>query len=237
MVTVLTHDLQPAPQPRSRAMSRCSTPSRCSLLDMPNLAATCAGSRRRRAAGLGRSHAPAEGHVRLRRLQEPPDAPVESLRSDLAFPHRQHPPAQSPQTAPVPGVALDVPIQLRFPVSAIGPRPPVASSTSVLMPEAAVHEDDRPVSGQHEIRRSGKVSPVEPEPVAQSVDQPPYGDLGRGVGRSYLRHHGAAFRGREPFRQICSASSSPPIAASFRRIASSSCGARGVRLSPTAGQR
>ena len=174
------------------------------------------GSRRRRVAGPGRSHTPADGHVRLRRFQEPPDAPVESLRSDLAFPHRQHPPARSTQPAPVPGVALDVPLQLGFPVRVIGPRPPVASSTSMLMPEAAVHEDDRPVPGQHEIRRSGKISPVEPEPVAKSVDQPPYGDLGRGVGRFHLRHHGAAFRGREPFGQSCSVSSSPPIAASSR---------------------
>lgn len=192
MVTVLTHDLQPAPQPRSRAMSRCSTPSRCSLLDMPNLAATCAGSRRRRAAGLGRSHAPAEGHVRLRRLQEPPDAPVESLRSDLAFPHRQHPPAQSPQFSAVSGVAPDVPLQLRHPIAAVRLRPSVPSPASMLVPETSMNENHRFVLGQHKIRGSRKVAPMEPKPVAKSMDESPDLDLRRGVGRLYLRHHGAA---------------------------------------------
>ena len=62
----------------------------------------------------------------------------------------------------------------------------------MLVPETSMNENHRSVPGQHKIRGSRKVAPVEPKPVAKSMDESPNLDLRRGVGRLYLRHHGAA---------------------------------------------
>lgn len=51
----------------------------------------------------------------------------------------------------------------------------------VLMPEAAMHEDDLLQPGEHKIRSSGKIGAVEAEPVAHRVRKPPNGELGLGV--------------------------------------------------------
>ena len=61
----------------------------------------------------------------------------------------------------------------------------------MLVPETSVNENHRSVPGQHKIRGSRKVAPMEPKPVAKSMDESPDLDLRHGVGRLYLRHHGA----------------------------------------------
>ena len=42
------------------------------------------------------------------------------------------------------------------------------------MPEAPVNKDDLVPRGEHKIRFSGEVFPVQPEPVAELVNKPPY---------------------------------------------------------------
>lgn len=49
------------------------------------------------------------------------------------------------------------------------------------MPEAAVHEDDPPLSRKDEVGRAGQVEAMQAEELAQAVDQTADGELGAGV--------------------------------------------------------
>jgi len=51
----------------------------------------------------------------------------------------------------------------------------------MLVPEAAVNEDHGLPAGKHDVRGAGKVATVEPEAVAQSMEQPADTKLGLGV--------------------------------------------------------
>lgn len=58
----------------------------------------------------------------------------------------------------------------------------------MAMPEAAVHEHHLAQSHENEVRATGEVSAMEPEPVSQLMDQAPDGQLWLRVLPADARH-------------------------------------------------
>ena len=59
-------------------------------------------------------------------------------------------------------------------------------ATSVLMPKAAMHKDNFTVWPKNEIGPSGKIIPVQPITIAETMHEPPY---------KHLRLHARAANG------------------------------------------
>src|SRR6476659_6764704 len=68
------------------------------------------------------------------------------------------------------------------------------------VPEAAVDEDRRPVSRQHEVGSTGQSLSMEPEPVAAGMQVPANAELGFGVDPANATHHPAAGRSVDDVR-------------------------------------
>lgn len=84
----------------------------------------------------------------------------------LALPHGEHAPAEGAQACTGPDVSLGVAIEFRKPEAPVARRSVGEPATRVAMPKAAMHEDDRPVSGEQNIRAAGKL------PRMQAVTEP-----------------------------------------------------------------
>jgi hypothetical protein len=108
-------------------------------------------------------------------IKEPnqPFAEAVSL-GDIALPQRQDFPSVTPQLRDVLSVSLDIAQQLRFPVADSRFWHPAISTSLVLMPEAALHENDLSPRWEHEIRNARQVAPMQgvavPEPMEQASD-------------------------------------------------------------------
>lgn len=71
------------------------------------------------------------------------------------------------------------------------------------MPETAVDEHDRPVPGQNDVGRSGQVTPVQPEPVPEAVEQSADPHLRRRVPAADRSHVATALRSDGPGQGRC----------------------------------
>lgn len=72
----------------------------------------------------------------------------------------------------------------------------------MAVPEASVDEHGEPVSGEHQVGRTGKIASAQPKAQALRVGQPSNGELGRRVSTTNSRHEGAAALGAPPIHLI-----------------------------------
>jgi hypothetical protein len=66
------------------------------------------------------------------------------------------------------------------------------------MPKAAMHEYDLPKAGKRQIRGSGKIAPVEPEPVAEGMHQAADSHFGHGILTANAGHKGGTLLPCQP---------------------------------------
>ncbi len=101
----------------------------------------------------------------------------------FAIPNDEAAPAAPPKLLQVSPVALLVSSQLWQPVLEARFRQPRirALRIAVLMPEAAMDEDDFPPGGEHEIRSARKCGRMQPVPVPHRMNEPAHLHFGRGV--------------------------------------------------------
>jgi hypothetical protein len=98
----------------------------------------------------------------------------------LALPQDQTPPAIFLQCRKVLKVAGAVPFQFRNPISSIGFWK-VGKLAVVLMPEAAMHEDELLPAREYQIGLSRQVIPMEPVAVPHTMNKPTNEHLRRSV--------------------------------------------------------
>lgn len=101
--------------------------------------------------------------------------------SRLTFPDHEATPSCGFEGLKVGDVTFLVSSELRAPVFAAARRNAPFAARIVLMPKAAVNEDDLLVSGEDDVRRSWQVAAMQPEPEPQVVNKPTDGDLRRHV--------------------------------------------------------
>lgn len=90
--------------------------------------------------------------------------------ANIAFPQRNHAPAQCLKGLGRGGIALDIARQLRNPVVAARPRHIRELAAGVLMPKASMDLDDCAIARQDDVRLTGQVAPMQPEPVAHGME-------------------------------------------------------------------
>lgn len=121
-------------------------------------------------------------------------------RRDLTFPDGELAPrrcAQGEAGSPVPGhVCFD----LRSPEGSTGLRP-LRSCAAVMMPEAPMHHHDSAITGEHDVRRTRQVFPVEPEAQSFPMKRAAHKKLRLRVLRPDSSHHAAANSGNPSSRQ------------------------------------
>lgn len=117
----------------------------------------------------------------------------------LAFPDDKIAPSPLFQGRLCGGVPLLVPQQLRFPILQPRAGHPAFSASGVLMPKTAMNEYDFAPRGEHNVRLSGEISPVEPEPVAKAVDHATNCKLWSRIPAANAAHNGAAAFWRKLF--------------------------------------
>jgi len=64
---------------------------------------------------------------------------------------------------------------------------------SMPMPETAMHVDDFSQPRQNDIRRAGKITPMQAEAKAETVNQPPDNQFGLGVAGFDRGHDAGTF--------------------------------------------
>ena len=89
----------------------------------------------------------------------------------MALPHRDHRPAEPTKGRGSPPISFDVAIKLVLPEAEARRRRRRETTALMTVPEAAVHEDHRGESGQHEIRPTRQIATMQAEPVPESVDE------------------------------------------------------------------
>ena len=95
----------------------------------------------------------------------------------FAFPQCQYAPSKLAEFRRLFPMTLHVAGYLRLPVLGVPDRLPVAALTVMAVPEAAVDEDDLLATREHDVRRSGEVSPVELVAVSHGVQQAPHAEF------------------------------------------------------------
>jgi hypothetical protein len=91
------------------------------------------------------------------------------LVSKLAFPDNQDMPSQLAERPLALPVTADVGRKLADPEFRSCLRHIRVSASRVPVPETAVNKDYCPKPGKYDVRFAGKVVPVQPEPITQSV--------------------------------------------------------------------
>jgi len=129
------------------------------------------------------------------------DAPAEPFGTDLshrpesALPHNQHTPSGIHElrlhAAVTPAIAAD----FLFPEFSMCSWPP-EQVTPVSMPEAAIDQDDSPVSWKYKIRLARQSGDVPPVPETGCMQPAAHKAFGSGTGTADARHHPAADCGR-----------------------------------------
>jgi hypothetical protein len=69
------------------------------------------------------------------------------------------------------GVATYISVKLRLPKIETGLGHIRVLAVRVPMPEAAMNHDNRSIPRQDNVRDSGKIASMQPEPIAQAVQQ------------------------------------------------------------------
>lgn len=100
---------------------------------------------------------------------------------ELTFPDGEHRPTEPAQLSRDPAIARDVRGELLLPEPHSGGRRRRVSTSRMAVPEAAMDEDDRVEPGQDQIRGPWQVPDVQPEAVAEPVDDRTDHPLGTGV--------------------------------------------------------
>lgn len=95
----------------------------------------------------------------------------------FAFPYNERLPALRFEGFDILSVPRFVPLQLRPPITLIGFRN-MGGLAIMRVPEAAVNENHLPARSEHQVRLSGKVFPMKPEPVSQPVRETPHLQFG-----------------------------------------------------------
>lgn len=90
-----------------------------------------------------------------------------------ALPELDYPPARRKQCLLVPGIASDVLVKFALPEFLAGSGSRGIATSGVPVPEAAMHEDADPVTGEHQIRPSRKVFLVKTISEAVPMQQTP----------------------------------------------------------------
>lgn len=104
--------------------------------------------------------------------------------AELTLPHNQHTPPHPPKRANRPPITVGVCRPFFLPVGGVVDRRDAGVAARVQVPEAAMHVDDLAQPRKHQVRRAGQITPVKPEAVAETVNEPADDQFGR---RSRLR--------------------------------------------------
>lgn len=107
---------------------------------------------------------------------------------ELALPNGQNREAHSAKVAPRLAVSLPISSSLGKPILGVRLRAPAAGAAAVRVPETAMHENDRVVFRENQVRAAGKVTAMQAKPVAQAMGRTPYDPLGLRVARPNGRH-------------------------------------------------
>jgi len=131
-------------------------------------------SRSRRASRLPVSASLARSRTTNRLLQEALKPPPQRYAIPKpAFPHDENVPTQDSQPLLVQPVAPYVTFELRLPVVLIAQRLRPPASAPVPVPEAPMHQDHLPVTGQNYVGTSRQIVAMETEPIPHLVEHPP----------------------------------------------------------------
>lgn len=134
-------------------------------------------------------HSVSASRLRFNPPEEPLDVTLQSRRlPKSALPDDEDPPAISAQLADRDFVASDVVGELGHPERDVALGRVRVSTTTVSMPEAAVHEHNDSVAFQDDVRAPGQAPIVKPESIAQSVQDRADRDLGCRVAGSDPGH-------------------------------------------------
>lgn len=114
---------------------------------------------------------------------------------DLAFPYNKGLPTKRLQVAQYASIAIYVFRQLRRPEVISRLRYFPLRTSSVVMPKAAVHEDDLAAGGKDKIGRTWQTLFVKPVTITQRMNETTNRHFNVGVFRSHPSHEAAAFGG------------------------------------------
>ena len=128
---------------------------------------------------LGRTSGPSHLHEGLPKiLFQPPGQPLRHVGNlvgppppgDGALPHHRHSPALRQQLLHRLPIPPPVAFQLAPPEFCVGAGQPELGAATVGVPEAAVHKDDCPVAGQHNVGTASQAAVVLAETEAVAVE-------------------------------------------------------------------
>lgn len=111
--------------------------------------------------------------------------PFPYSRLQLAFPYCDAMPSHRGKLALVFYVTITVAFNLRFPEFSVALWNHIISASFVSMPEAAVHEDARPVFAKHDVRMTRETWMVQPIAKPSAEQEFPYHDFWFGVLTTY----------------------------------------------------
>ena len=112
--------------------------------------------------------------------------------ADLALPDRDVLPAHFRQSPSDLGISPDIAIEFRRPELFPGFGNPRSRAATMRMPETTIDEDDLPARGEDQIGLARQRRGMQAVAVAQSVDEPADGHLGRCSRRANASHYLAA---------------------------------------------
>ena len=120
----------------------------------------------------------------------------------LTFPHHEDIPPQLPERGLGLSVSLPIPLELWQPVVGSALRLPCQAAANVLMPEAAMNEDDLSQPGKDQIGSARQITAVQAEPVSQAMSRPPDRELRLRVRLCDAPHLGATLFWRNPVGHV-----------------------------------
>lgn len=133
---------------------------------------------------------------RLAARQPPHQSDLQRRKIDcLALPDNFNEPSQLVERGRLTAIPFGVCGQLRPPEGNVGRGLCGETAAGMLMPEAAMHEDDRPVLRQHDVWPARQHRVMEAVPVPHAMEQPPNRQLRPRVLPTDPRHHPASHLG------------------------------------------
>ena len=70
-------------------------------------------------------------------------------------------------------MSFPVSVAFRLPIGRVRFWTAASDSAAVCMPKTAMHENDGPILGKHQIRTSGQIASMQAKPVAHPVNEMP----------------------------------------------------------------
>ena len=114
--------------------------------------------------------------------------------TEFTLPDHDHAPAELLKISSVPSVAFDVGSELALPELLPGLRGCGVAAALMAMPEAAMHEHNRAVFRQHDVRPAGQILPVQAESKPHGMQDPADRQFGCGVLSTDRRHVAGSHR-------------------------------------------